>query len=241
MDLIRLLFWNCRGAGNNKFKRNLVEIVKTHKPKILILMETKVAFSTMSEFFNQLGFTASSTIDPVGRVGGIWIAWDTSQVNVRASIVSPQVIHATVHEEDYEEWVLAAVYASPNPSLRERLWQDLEDVAHSMQQPWLVARDFNDYANQSERRSFSASQNTSRTQKFLDRVNSCNLIDLGSSGPRLTWTNNRQGMANTMERLDRALCNADEEQGRINVFTRLEVGFAKASFQAHPFYPFRYL
>ncbi|XP_028087357.1 uncharacterized protein LOC114288068 [Camellia sinensis] len=77
-----------------------------------------------------------------------------------------------------------------------------------MQQPWLVARDFNDYANQRERRSFSANHNTSRTQKFLDRVNHYNLIDLGSSRPRMTWTNNRQGLANTMERLDRALCNA---------------------------------
>ncbi|KAL7201796.1 hypothetical protein ACSBR1_033489 [Camellia fascicularis] len=209
MDLIRILFWNCRGAGNNKFKRNLVEIIKTHKPEILVLMETKVAFSTMSEFFNRLGFTASSTIDPVSRVGGIWIVWDTSQVNVRASTVSPQVIHATVHKEDYEEWVLDVVYASPNPNLRDQLWHDLEDVADTMQQPWLVTGDFNDYANQRERRSFSANHNTSRTQKFLDRVNRCNLIDLGSSGPRLTRTNNRQRLANTMKRLDRALCNAE--------------------------------
>ncbi|KAI7983905.1 hypothetical protein LOK49_LG15G00480 [Camellia lanceoleosa] len=49
-----------------------------------------------------------------GRVGGIWILWDTNHVNVRASSVGPQVIHATIHKEDYEEWVLAVVYASPN-------------------------------------------------------------------------------------------------------------------------------
>ncbi|XP_028055175.1 uncharacterized protein LOC114259367 [Camellia sinensis] len=116
-----------------------------------------------------------------------------------------------IDPEDYEEWVLATVYAShnPNPNLREQLWQDLEDVVDTMQQPWLVAGDFNDYANQRERRSFSTNHNTSRTQKFLDQVNRCNLIDLGSSGPRMMWTNNRQGLANTMERLDRALCNAE--------------------------------
>lgn len=32
-------------------------------------------------------------------------------------------------------------------------------------------------------------------------------MDMGCSGPKLTWTNNRQGLANTKERLDRALCN----------------------------------
>ncbi|KAL7230598.1 hypothetical protein ACSBR2_008963 [Camellia fascicularis] len=41
----------------------------------------------------------------------------------------------------------------------------------------------------------------------MDRINNCNLIDLGSVGPRLTWTNNRQGLANSIERLDRAMSN----------------------------------
>lgn len=36
-----------------------------------------------------------------------------------------------------------------------------------------------------------------------------NLIDLGSSRLRMTWTNNRQGLANTMERLDRAMSNSE--------------------------------
>ncbi|KAI8023817.1 hypothetical protein LOK49_LG03G00556 [Camellia lanceoleosa] len=103
MDLLRILFWNCRGADNNNFKRNLTEIVRAHKPEILILMETKVPFSKMGNFFNRLGFTASTIVDPIGRVGGIWIVWDTSQVNVRASSVNSQAIHATIHKEDYDE------------------------------------------------------------------------------------------------------------------------------------------
>ncbi|KAL7162143.1 hypothetical protein ACSBR2_042591 [Camellia fascicularis] len=78
-----------------------------------------------------------------------------------------------------------------------------------MEKPWLVAGDFNDYGSQNERRSFSLNHTSRRTQKFLDRVNNCNLLDLGSTGPRLTWTNNRQGLANIMERLDRAMCNED--------------------------------
>ncbi|XP_028103087.1 uncharacterized protein LOC114302282 [Camellia sinensis] len=34
-------------------------------------------------------------------------------------------------------------------------------------------------------------------------------MDLGCTGPRLAWTNNRQGWANTMVRLDRAICNTE--------------------------------
>ncbi|KAL7259319.1 hypothetical protein ACSBR1_005252 [Camellia fascicularis] len=196
-------------TDNNNFKRTLVEIIRSHKPEILVLMETKVAYSRMSNFFSRLGFTASSIVDPVGRVDSIWIIWDTNHVNVRASIVNSQVIHATVHKEDYEKWVSVVVYASPNLILRDHLWKDLEDRAVTMDQPWLVAGDFNDYVSHQERRSFSLNQNTKRTQKFLNHVNNCNLIDLGSLGPRITWTNNRQGLADTMERLDRVMCNAE--------------------------------
>ncbi|XP_028097675.1 uncharacterized protein LOC114297443 [Camellia sinensis] len=209
MDLLRLLFWNCRGAGNNTFKHNLTELVRTHKLEIIILLETKVTFSKIGNFFNQLGFTASTVVDPVRRMEGIWIVWDPTQVNVRASSANSQAIRTTIHKEDFEEWVLAAVYASHNPVLRENLSKDLEAVARDMEKPWLVASDFNDYANQGERRSYTASHNSVRYQKFLDRVNNCNLIDLGSLGPRMTWTNNRHSLANTMERLDRAMCNSD--------------------------------
>ncbi|XP_028120068.1 uncharacterized protein LOC114317531 [Camellia sinensis] len=165
MDLLKLLFWNCRNTGNKTFKRNLVEILRSHKLEILILMETKITFSKMDNFFTHLGFTASTIVDPIDRVGGIWLLWDTTQVNVRASSVGPQVIHATVHKEDYKEWVLAVVYASPNPLLRANLWNELDEVADSM--------------------------------------------DKSCSGPRMTWTNNRQGLANTVERLDGVLCNED--------------------------------
>ncbi|KAI8021411.1 Disease resistance protein RPP13 [Camellia lanceoleosa] len=120
--------------------------------------------------------------------GCFWrhIIWDNNHVNVRASTVNSQVIHSMVHKEDYKEWVLAAIYATPNPIIRDHLWKDLEDRAVTMDQPWLVAGDFNDYASQQERRSFSLNQNTKRTQKFLDHVNNYNVIDLGSSGPRMT-------------------------------------------------------
>ncbi|KAL7170539.1 hypothetical protein ACSBR2_035417 [Camellia fascicularis] len=76
-----------------------------------------------------------------------------------------------------------------------------------MEKPWLVTRDFNDYINHTERRSFSPHYNHNRSQKFAERINNCNLIDLGCVGPRFTWTNNRHRLANTMERLDRAMSN----------------------------------
>ncbi|KAL7247368.1 hypothetical protein ACSBR2_002308 [Camellia fascicularis] len=210
-----LFIWNCRGAGNARFRRNLRELVRLHQPDMMVLMETKVEISTMGMFFNNLGYTASTHVDPIGRSGGIWLLWNPSQLNVRVQNASSQIITATISRQDYPDWVLSAIYASPNICLRDELWNDLSALAQHTQDPWLVAGDFNDYSSAADKRSFSSatsqnlSQSQRKSQKFSDRISSCNLMDLGCVGPRLTWTNNRKGWANTMVRLDRALCNTE--------------------------------
>ncbi|KAI7990425.1 hypothetical protein LOK49_LG12G02459 [Camellia lanceoleosa] len=80
-----ILLWNCRGAGNDRFKRNMRDIVRLHKPSMIILLETKVELNTMGMYFNHLGFMVSTHVDPIGRNGGIWMLWDPSQANVRVT------------------------------------------------------------------------------------------------------------------------------------------------------------
>ncbi|KAL7197601.1 hypothetical protein ACSBR2_020190 [Camellia fascicularis] len=203
---MKLLVWNCRGVGNKVFKRNLRELISTHKPTILVLMETKVQLSSMGLFFNKLGFTASTYVDPVGKCGGIWMLWDPFKATVIALDANTQVIHARIKRDNFQDWILSAVYASPNPRLRDALWNNLESMADNTSEPWLVAGDFNDFANQNEKRSFSTNQDQARTGKFQARLNRCKLMDLGCSRPWLTWSNRRQGMENTLERLDQAVC-----------------------------------
>ncbi|KAL7197599.1 hypothetical protein ACSBR2_020188 [Camellia fascicularis] len=178
---MKLLVWNCRGVGNKVFKRNLRELISTHKPTILVLMETKVQLSSMGLFFNKLGFTASTHVDPVGKCGGIWMLWDPFKATVIALDANTQVIHARIKRDNFQDWILSAVYASPNPRLRDALWNNLESMADNTSEPWLVAGDFNDFANQNEKRSFSTNQDQARTGKFQARLNRCKLMDLGCS------------------------------------------------------------
>ncbi|KAL7201449.1 hypothetical protein ACSBR1_033199 [Camellia fascicularis] len=213
MSVIDMFFWNCRGAGNNKFRRTLKEMVSTHKPDLLVLMETKMELSSMGMFFNSLGYAVSSYVDHIGRNEGIWMLWNTNQVNVRISEANSQMILATISKQNYPEWMLAVVYASPNPRIRDELWDNLEAIAQNNQLPWLLVGNFNDHTSPEEKKSFSTNQNLgqslSRSRKFVNNINSCNLIDLGCTGPSLTWSNNRQGWAKTLIRLDRALCNTE--------------------------------
>ncbi|KAL7222108.1 hypothetical protein ACSBR1_023926 [Camellia fascicularis] len=180
---------------------------------MLILMETKVEFNSMGMFFNRMGFTASSHVDPIGRSGGIWLVWNPILVNVRVTEASSQLITATISRQDYPDWILSAIYASPISQKRDELWNNLERTSQTITDPWLLAGDFNDFASLDEKRTMSGSQNQSqdqrRAQKFTERVNNCNLMDLGCIGPKVTWSNNKKGWANTMVRLDRAMCNTE--------------------------------
>ncbi|XP_028080538.1 uncharacterized protein LOC114282097 [Camellia sinensis] len=107
------------------------------------------------------------------------------------------------------------MYASPNSNRRDELWEQLTTISQSMDKPWLVAGDFNDFSSPNEKQSLQGSntqsinQDLRRSSKFNDRLNLCKLMDLGCAGPRLTWSNNQKGWANTMVRLDRALCNTE--------------------------------
>ena len=54
---ITILSWNCRGAGNEDFRNSFTELIRVHKPDLVILIETKVSFSSTGNFFNNLGFS----------------------------------------------------------------------------------------------------------------------------------------------------------------------------------------
>lgn len=72
--------------------------------------------------------------------------------------------------------------------------------------PWLVIGDFNQVTCVSEKKG-GRPVLQSRINSFLHMVRTCGLVDLGFTGPKYTWTNIRQGLANVQERLDWAFGN----------------------------------
>ncbi|KAI8017227.1 hypothetical protein LOK49_LG04G01451 [Camellia lanceoleosa] len=103
MSSIDLLIWNCRGASNDRFRRNLHDLVQMYKLDMLILMETKVELNKMGMIFNNFRYTASTHVDPIGRSGGIWLLWNPNQVNVRVNEACSQMITATITRQEYPD------------------------------------------------------------------------------------------------------------------------------------------
>ncbi|KAI8012355.1 hypothetical protein LOK49_LG06G00895 [Camellia lanceoleosa] len=132
------LIWNCRGVGNKRFKRNMRELVQIHKQD-LFFIETKMDFNSMEMFFNCMGFTASAHVDPTGHSGDIWMIWNPNVVNVHVVEANSQLITTTISRQDFPDWLLSAVYASPNNNKQDNLWEHLEAISQNVTQPWLVA------------------------------------------------------------------------------------------------------
>lgn len=76
-----------------------------------------------------------------------------------------------------------------------------------MQDPWMLAGDFNDIACAAEKKGW-APISIRKYNKFKERMDMCHLMDLGAIGSKFTWRGPiYHGGQRIFERLDRALSN----------------------------------
>lgn len=55
--------------------------MRNHSPDVIALMESKVPFTAMGNFFERFNLAESVIVDPDGRAGGIWILWNPTSAN----------------------------------------------------------------------------------------------------------------------------------------------------------------
>lgn len=118
-----------------------------------------------------------------------------------------QSLTVAVNGGVYVDWILTALYASSDRLTWEELWLYLAAMAKVILVTWLVTGDFNQVVDPTEKLGGQRLTWT-HTASLWNFLNNGGLIDLGFSGPRYTWTNNRRGAGKIRERLDRAVCNS---------------------------------
>ena len=208
---MKMIAWNCQGAGNEMFRAHAYELHRRHRPNILIIIEPRIAEARAQEVIDTLPYSHSCRVDPAGFSGGIWMLWNEGpSFSVEIITCSDHSIHALVKVPSPPiSFLLTAVYAPPHFNKRKPFWDYLENLAKNISLPWILLGDFNDMILEDEK-SGGLPVNKTRMAAFRNCLDKCGLIDLGFHGPRFMWTN-KSPMWQTIikEWLDRGLGNAD--------------------------------
>ncbi|KAL8171428.1 hypothetical protein V2J09_023232 [Rumex salicifolius] len=67
---LKITTWNVQGAGNRKFKITLKELIRIHKPVILVLVETRLSGRQADKVCATIGFDGIVRVEAVGFCGG---------------------------------------------------------------------------------------------------------------------------------------------------------------------------
>ncbi|XP_075658740.1 uncharacterized protein LOC142628551 [Castanea sativa] len=206
-SVMNIIAWNCRGALNPEFQNHVRELVQHHNPAMLIVMETRVGADRAKEITDRLPFDEAIHTETIGYAGGLWLLWKSDRVIVKPLATTEQEIHVSVKVRPSDsECIFSAVYASPRFNERCVLWNNLVNVASLHSSPWIIAGDFNEVLADDEKYGGRV-VNANRALLFKDCLDARNMVDLGFSGPRFTWSN-RRGFRNLIqERLDRFFGN----------------------------------
>lgn len=117
--------------------------------------------------------------------GGIWVFWQKSRFTMTILQAAPQFIHINVSQPDGVEWLLTVVYRNPNGRGHESFQGEIEDIACSVNKPWLMVGDFNSIVSMSECSRGGGKQ--SARVKFSNWLKLLGMIDMGFSGTPYTW------------------------------------------------------
>ncbi|XP_045810455.1 uncharacterized protein LOC123904892 [Trifolium pratense] len=213
--------WNCRGAASTAFYRNCKQYVDKYKPVLIVIMETRTSPLNLRRSFELLGYDGYQYANNNGFAGGIIVSWKERLLDVEVIVNHFQFLHLKVILQNKKCFFFSPVYASPREEGRHELWRELKTISRGMVGEWLLAGDFNDIANPSEKKGGLPAQQR-KCDKFVDRINDCNLIDCGATGPKFTWRGPVfQNKDRIFERLDRAFSNDEWRLGFPNAVVKV--------------------
>jgi exonuclease III len=93
-----ILSWNCRGLGNPRAVRDLRQLVREKKPKLVFIVETKMHHHRLDFLKAKLGMENLFGVDSVGKGGGLCLLWKNG-VEVNIQNYSRRHINAEVKME----------------------------------------------------------------------------------------------------------------------------------------------
>ncbi|GJT44052.1 hypothetical protein Tco_0952767 [Tanacetum coccineum] len=84
---------------------------------------------------NQIQYDGHARVDAEGHSGGIWLYWKKAVVNLDILFYHNQHITVRISRNDQEPWIFTAIYASPDITKRQDLWDNLSNLSGTLNEP----------------------------------------------------------------------------------------------------------
>ena len=135
------LAWNCRGLGNLRTGRELVELIRAKDPSVVFLDKTLTDEARLEFIQNSINFDHRWVVPRVGRSGGLVLYWRSS-INLTIEGSDKNFIHAVIDKGLESEWRLTGFYGEPKTARRFEAWDKIRRLNSNPERPWLCCGDF---------------------------------------------------------------------------------------------------
>ncbi|XP_059067365.1 uncharacterized protein LOC131858218 [Cryptomeria japonica] len=223
---MKIISWNIRGLNSPHKQDVLRNLVREHKPDIVIIQETKMNKEKVEKIkLFKDGEVFSGISD--GASGGIAIFWNLRRVSGEPVKQDINLDFIRFHHiGDGTSLLLTNIYAPNNRFGRRKFWKKLEAIRVLYKEDmWIVMGDFNTPLQDNEKFGGVPSQLESR-MVLLNFINNQGLHDIELQGAKFTWMNRRMGDDLIQVRLDRALiCNEWFNHYQCSLFAISRIGY----------------
>lgn len=119
----------------------------------------------------------------------IWLIWDLDLMNFTLIEAHTQFIHGLSNIYALNMQItITAVYGLHTINDRRGLWNELGNMVHTVQGPWIALGDFNSIIDTDDKIGGAPIQDV-ETREFRKFLLDSGLVELKSVGRRYTWTN----------------------------------------------------
>lgn len=86
------------------------------RPKIVFIIDPRISSTAADIVCKSLGKKRWIISEVRGFSGGIWVLWDEREIGAKLEVAHKSFLE--VRSSNGQKWVLIAMYASPQPSIR---------------------------------------------------------------------------------------------------------------------------